>query len=881
VPSTSSQRLPAVPRRRLLDRLSAVGPGEVILMCAPAGSGKTVLLRSWIESAGTADGIAWVSVERGERDAQRFWLSVIDTLAGVVGPDAFVERVEATPAFGGLAVVERLLSDLHSLEQPVVLMIDDLHELRSAEALQWLELFLTELPPELRVVLATREDLPLRLHSLRLTGRLTEIRADELRFSLDETRKLMDASGVGLSDAALAMLHERTEGWAAGLRLAAISLARRPDPERFVTEFCGSERTVAGYLLAEVLERQSPEVREALLRTSVLERVSGPLADALTGRTGSEAILQSLEDAGAFVTSLDVARSWFRYHRLFADLLQLELRRTSPALIGSLHRTAALWFEEQGFVVEAIRHAQAAGDWPHAARLLADNSVGLVLDGRNAMLRALLAAFPADAAEADAELAVAFATGRLFDGVLDEGAAHIAVAERMAATVPDEHREIFDVRLTAVRLWLASQRGDLETARQAMRALDAQPAETRGRSNDHRASALMSFGMAELWSLQLDDARRDLEEALALARRIGRPYLEVGCLSQLAVAAVLSGAPIPEALRFSEDAVGMADAHGWGTDRIVAPAVAAGGAALAWLGRFQAAEQWLDRMESAEGLAEEFETEPVLHYARGFVRLGQGRLEEALAEFLVAERVQPSLVREHSLLLDARAWIVQTQVLMGATVAARAAVAALDPRERDVIGMRLAEAALGLAEGRAEDVVDRLEPLIGPAPVSEGSAKALHPRWPTVHALLLDAAARDQLGDPGAAEASIERALALAEPDGIVLPFVVTPVRDLLERHRGHRTAHAALLSTILDVLAGSSPPAEAPPLRDPLSDAELRVLRYLPTNLRASEIAAELVVSNNTVRTHMRHIYSKLDAHSRSEAVARARRLGLLTQNV
>ena len=241
-----------------------------------------------------------------------------------------MERVAATPSFGGEAVVERLLSDLHSLERPVVLVIDDLHELRSAEALRWLELFLTELPAQLRVVLATREDPQLGLHRLRLAGRLTEIRADELRFSLDETRELMDASGIALSDAGLALLHERTEGWAAGLRLAAISLARHPDPERCVTEFSGSERTVAGYLLAEVLERQPPEVRDLLLRTSVLERVSGPLADALTGGTGSEAILQGLEDANAFVTSLDVGRTWFRYHHLFADLLELELRRDRP-----------------------------------------------------------------------------------------------------------------------------------------------------------------------------------------------------------------------------------------------------------------------------------------------------------------------------------------------------------------------------------------------------------------------------------------------------------------------------------------------------------------------------------------------------------------------
>jgi LuxR family transcriptional regulator, maltose regulon positive regulatory protein len=246
------ERVPAapgvVPRRLLFDRLSAAGPGGVILVCAPAGSGKTVLVRSWVEEQ-PVDRVAWVSVDRGERDAQRFWLSVIDELAGAVGRDELVERVAATPAFGGREVVERLLSDLQSVEQPVLLVIDDVHELRSDEALQWLELFLAGVPPELRVVLATREDPRLGLHRLRLAGGLTEIRGD-LRFSLEETRRLIDAAGITLSDAGMALLHERTEGWAAGLRLAAISLAEHPDPERFVAEFCGSERTVAGYLLA-------------------------------------------------------------------------------------------------------------------------------------------------------------------------------------------------------------------------------------------------------------------------------------------------------------------------------------------------------------------------------------------------------------------------------------------------------------------------------------------------------------------------------------------------------------------------------------------------------------------------------------------------------
>ena len=875
-----------VPRPLLFERLSAARPGEVILACAPAGSGKTVLLRSWLESEGLADRVAWVSVERDERDAQRFWLSVIDEFAAAVGEAGLVERVGATPAFGGLAVVERLVSDLHSLEQPVVLVIDDLHELRSEEALRLLEHLLGALPPELRMVLATREDPRLGLHRLRLTGALTEVRDADLRFSRDETRALLEATGIELSDEGVALLHERTEGWAAGLRLAAISLAGHPDPERFVTEFSGSERTVAGYLLAEVLERQPPQVRDLLLRTSVLERVSGPLADALTGGTGSEEVLQSLEDANALVTSLDAGRTWFRYHHLLTDLLQLELRRTAPATVGSLHRAAAQWFEEHGYIVDAVRHSQAARDWEHAARLLADNYVDLVFDGRKATLRALLAAFPAGAPEADAELALVFATGRLYDGLLDESGTHIAVAEGLATTVPDERRRLFDLRLASSRLWLACQRGDLATAQQAMRSFEAlfeaQTADELAHTHDHRASALMNLGIAELWSLHLDDARRDLEEALALARGIPRPYLESGCLGHLALAAVLSGSTIPLGLRLSEEAVAIAETHGWGTHRIVAPAVAAGAATLAWLGRIDEAERWLGRLERGQAPADEFEIEPVLHYAHAFVRLGQGRFEEALAEFRAAERMRPLVAREHALPVEVRGWIVQTQVLMGETATAHAALCRLGAEERGGAGMRLAAAALGLAEGHPEDAVKVLAPMVAdvPEPVVDGAPQVLNMRRATVHALLLDAAARDQLGHPRAAEASIERALELAEHDGMILQFMLVPVRELLERHPRHRTSHATLLSTILDVLAGSSSPrpgGHATPLRDELSEAELRVIRYLPSNLKAHEIAAELFVSTNTVKTHLRHIYAKLDAHRRAEAVARARELGLL----
>ena len=431
---------------RLFERLSALAAGGVALVCGPAGSGKTVLLRSWLDAEGLADRAAWVSVERGERDEQRFWLSVIDELARVSG-DGWVERVSPTPRFRGERVVERLATELRSLEEPAVLVIDDLHELRSGEALRLLDLFLSRMPSELRVVLSTREEPRLGLHRLRLAGELIEIRGPDLGFSFEEARELLEASGVALSATGSLLLHERTEGWVAGLRLAAISLAQHPDPERFVAEFSGSERTVAGYLLAEVLERQPAEVRNLLLRTSVLEWVSGPLADTLTGGTGSEAILQALEEANAFVTSLDAGRTQFRFHHLLTDLLQLELRRSAPAIIDSLHRAAAQWYEQHGYVVEAIRQAQSARDWTHAARLLADNYVDLVFDGRNATLRALLAAFPAGRARGGRR------TGRwssprvaCLDGLLDEsGDVHRRRGAACRRRCPAERRRLFDL----------------------------------------------------------------------------------------------------------------------------------------------------------------------------------------------------------------------------------------------------------------------------------------------------------------------------------------------------------------------------------------------------------------------------------------------------
>ena len=358
-----------------------------------------------------------------------------------------------------------------------------MHELRSADALRQLELLLLRAPAGLRFVLATRHDLRLGLHRLRLEGELTEIRAADLRFTPAEARALFEAAGIALSDRALGSLYERTEGWAAGLRLAALSLAGHPDPDRFAAEFSGSERTVAEYLMAEVLDRQSEPARRLLLRTSVLDQVNGELADLLTGGSGGERILQQLERANTFVVATDARRSWFRYHQLFADLLQLELRGSAPAELPALHAAAAGWYAGHGYLVEAVRHAQAAADWGLAARLLSDYWVGFGLNGLGATAHELLARFPAGVIAADAELAARRAGDELARGSLAEAERYLTAAARGLEAVPAGRRGRTQVVLALVRMRFARQRGDLAAVAEQAERLLAPPGPATRRSS--------------------------------------------------------------------------------------------------------------------------------------------------------------------------------------------------------------------------------------------------------------------------------------------------------------------------------------------------------------------------------------------------------------
>jgi LuxR family maltose regulon positive regulatory protein len=862
-----------IDRADLLAALDRAAVRKVTIISAPPGSGKTSLLRAWAARPDRRHRLAVMQVQREQHDAQQFWLAMLEAIRQDGGAASGAPSPSATPEFNGRAMVDRVLAELEGHRGHIVLVIDDLHELRSPEALGQLTRLLTNLSPNASAIVATRRDLQLRLHQLRLAGELAEIRGTDLRFTESETRALLGASGITLSEAGVALLHQRTEGWAAGLRLAAISLAGTSDPERFVAEFSGSDRTVAEYLIAEMLERQPADVQHLLLVTSLLDRVNGELADLLTGRPGSERVLLDLEDANAFVLSLDPGRTWFRYHHLFCDLLRLELRRRRPEDVPTLHLKAAGWLARHGHVVEAIRHRQAAGDWAGAAQLLADHAFSLMLDGQAQTIQALLRAFPPRTDHP--ELALVRAGSGLVQGHLDEAAAYLAAAQTHVGAAPPDQQRRLRVAIASLKLSLARRRGHLagviEQARFLSSPVTGQSDEDITLDSDLRAVALMNLGSAEAWSLALPDAERHLQAGAALAREIGRPYLEVSCLAQLGFASKVHPMAVTKAR--CRVAIAAADRHGWGAEPLITPALIALAGAEIWTGDLNEGERWLQRAAQAVRGDAGPDIRVLMHFAGGMLQAGRGRLTAALEEFSAAEGLRSQLAGPHALASQVTGWLLAIQARLGMPGEARAFLATLDDERASSGELGNARAAIALAEG------DPAAALRALAEVLDGTAPVIG-YLTVIEAQLLAGLARGQLGDERAARRAAEQALALAEPDRPVLPFLMTGSRELLETLSGRQSTHAALLSDILDVMHGSSPATsdQSPrPAAGVLSPGELRVLRYLPTNLSRPEIAAELSVSLNTVSTHIRSIYTKLSVRDRSAAVQRARELRLL----
>jgi LuxR family maltose regulon positive regulatory protein len=865
--------------RRLLDRedllqmLDRAVSKRVTVVSAPPGSGKTSLLRAWAARSANHRRVASVSVDRDEEDAQRFWSAIRDAIRGSTGSiDPQTQRADAT-ALNADQLIDAVVSELVEQAGPVVLIIDDLHELKSADALAQLERLLAVLPSSARVVLSSRRDPAIRLRRLRVADEVAEIRGDDLRFTETETRELLAGAGISLSEGGVGALYARTEGWAAGVRLAVISLSGHADPERFVAEFSGIDRTIGAYLMAEMLERQPSEVQSALLRTSLVDRVNGELADLLAGRSGSEQMLLALEDANAFVVSLDPQRTWFRYHQLLSDFLRLELRRRSAEEVPELHRRAAEWFADRGEAIDAVRHMLAAGDWPDAARLLADHLFSLTLDGQEGTIAALLRSFPAGVSVDDPELALAHAAVELPQGRLEEAAAHLALAESHVPSVPAARRRRLAVAIASSRLALARRSGQFAEVTEQVNVLDASIADRScPRGTELRGVALMNLGIVEMWSRRFDDAERHLSEGATLARAIGRPYLEVACRAHQIFPT--TGVSLASARERGRQAVAVAERYGLGDRSIVAPALGAVAFWAIWMGDFDEGESALRRAWEVAEPQIDPAAAVLLRLVTGQLHAARGQHQAALEAFAAGAQVQSRLTGVHAFATPVVGWLAATQARLGMPAEARETLTGFSAEPGGMGFVCNARAVICLAEGDPAGALDVLRHVPDVTP-------ATGPAFTLVEAHLLAGIAHAHLGDRNAAAAAVEAALAAAEPDRLIFPFALTGAAELLDALPRHQTAHGAFLADIVEVLAGvPAPGAEGELLSPPeeLSRSELRVLRYLPTNLTRPEIARELYVSVSTVNAHIRNIYSKLDAHSRSSAVRRARDLRLLS---
>jgi LuxR family maltose regulon positive regulatory protein len=580
-----------LPRAGLQSLLQSSLGAKLCLVAAPAGSGKTTLLAQWRAVAGGGR-VAWVSLEDSDNDPTRFWSYLVAALAAVEpqvgtvalealrGPSVELERV----------VVASLVNDLATVGAPLVLVLDDYHLITEASCHQTLGWFLDQLPPAVHVVVSTRLDPPLLLARMRARGELAELRVGELSFTGEEAAELLNGSmGLALAAEDVARLAERTEGWAAGLVLAGLSLGGRPDSSGFVAAFSGGDRHVADYLVAEVLERQPAELRAFLLRTSVLERLSGPLCDAVLETQGSAELLGELEASNLFVVPLDDRRQWYRYHQLFADLLRLQLGAREPGLVPVLHRRAATWYHAVGQIDEAIHHASAAGDLAEAGALIARHWATHWLGGQRATVARWLEGLSEEAILADAAVALITAWSRGFGGASKQDTERwLAAAEDggYGGPPPDGmSSQAFGVALARATLIFDDIGRALKAARRALELAGDQPAE-----NAWAGSAL---GQALYLAGQAAQARPRLQELVSQVPASVQPYAVVTALAVLSLLAADQDDPAAAAL--ASRALATADAHGIDFEPLSGIVYLALGRALARQGKLAEAQVPLGR----------------------------------------------------------------------------------------------------------------------------------------------------------------------------------------------------------------------------------------------------------------------------------------------
>jgi LuxR family maltose regulon positive regulatory protein len=869
---------PVVFRPRLLDLLDAGVRGPITLLAAPAGAGKSALLSSWIAEERSPGKVAWLSLDADDADRRRFWRAVLGTLARATG-DEMVGALAVSPRdpIDLELVLPALVDALIGCRQPVVLVLDDFHEVVEAvhDDIERLARFP---PPALRLVFATRADPPIALGRLRLDGGLTEIRASDLAFSLEETGTLFDALGVDIGPEDLARLWRRTEGWAAALRLAAVSLHDHPDPSGFVEHFAGTDVTVSDYLLKEVLTRQPQELREFLLRTSVVDTLSADLADTLTGTTDGHAMLGRLAHGGVLTTPLDEHGTWHRYHPLFAELLRAELRSQLPDEPQGLHRRAAGWLADHGDAAAALRHAVAGRAWDLAADLTATRWVHLLMDGEMGALRPVVEAMPRERVEGSAELALAFGGALLGRGDHENARPYLRIAEARASGVPVERRAQFAAGRAAVGLYEGRVRGDLEHALQAARRLQDRNGvlESDKLNGGVRSFVLAQLGIVELWAGDLDSATTHLERASAAALEAGKDWIALTAVAYLAIARSFRG-EVARARRHARDAVTLARRRGWTRAEPAGAAYCVLAAMSLQQGRRDEAEEILARASEALRDTRDRPLRAVHALNRALALTDRGEPEAALGVLQVAR----DELGDWPLLPQLENQLVAQEGLLRAAVGERGAARAL--LERAVSDATSVPAANALAKLRLLDGdPDAARVVLAPHLQTDGAPQAEMPLSVRAETWLLDALALDALAEHEDAARSLERSLDLAEPAGLSRLLITqgNAVRPLLRRHGRHGTAHQAIIGETLDALERRGPEGSRTPavlLAEPLSDREQAILRYLPSMMPNQEIAGELCVSVNTIKTHLKAIYRKLDVPGRREAVTRARNLRLM----
>jgi LuxR family maltose regulon positive regulatory protein len=865
---------------RLRDRFRAAGDSvpRLVLVAAPAGFGKTTLLAQWL-TAGEVR-VAWLSLDDGDADLRRFLtnlVAAVRVVAPEVGAEA-VELLESERTVQAEDVLVGLVDDLDALPGPTVIALDDYHVVDGADVHEAVTFLLDNLPPQVSLAVTTRADPPLPLSRLRARGELLEVRAADLRFTDTEaTAFLNDVMGLGLEPQHVAALEERTEGWASGLQLAALA-AGAADPGGFVEAFAGSHRFVLDYLVDEVLATQPTDVRAFLLDTSVLDDLSGPLCDAVTGRADGQHQLEALERANLFVVPLDDQRRWWRYHHLFAEALRARLAVDAPERVGRLHRSAAGWYAEHDRLPDAVRHALAGDDVERAADLVELAVPGMRQRREDRTMRAWLRALPEDVVRRRPLLATHLAWARLSEGDLDGLDRWLDAAEAALTSQParsptgpagaraarDQDLATLPAMIEVYRATAAQARGDVpETTARASRARDlAGP-------DDHFVLGAASgfVGLAGWAAGDLAAAAGTFAEAQHHIRAAGNVADALGMTVVLADIATGRGRP-DEARRLLERALEAADAaHGpplstTGDLHVGLAVVLVEQGSLAEAeAHLQAAAELGERGSLLENRHRAYVARAALLRARGDLDGAVAALDEAQALFLPGyfPDVRPiSSLRArtriaHGRLADAHDWADQHGVVL---------------EHGDHLGEhdRLTLARLLVAErDRLDDVVDVTERIAADAEAAgRGSS--------VVDAHVVRALAHSAQGDHEPALAALGEAVARGLPHGYRRLYLDEGAA-MVELLEALGTESAA---TVLAAVARDEP-VSRPRQADALSDRELEVLRLLATELTGPEIAQRLYVSLNTLRTHTKHIFTKLDVSTRRAAVRRATERGLL----